>query len=131
MQPIAFQQHLTLADKVLIGCLIFLSLTSYPIIRHMMNEGDTVQIEVNGTLYATMPLHSEQTLSVPGPLGKTEVIIKEGKVFVSASPCRNKICVRTGEISYSGQLIACVPNKVVIRVIGKADPDLPYDAITR
>lgn len=125
------QQRLTLADKILIGGLILLSLAGYPFVRQFVKEGDTVEIEVDGKVYATVSLHSEQTLFVPGPLGHTEVVIQDGNVFVKDSPCRARICIRTGPITHGGHLIACVPNKVVVRVVGTKDSELPYDAVTR
>ncbi len=129
MQHIDIQQHLTVADKVLIGCLLILSLASYPLTRHMTKGGDTVRIEVNGAVYTTVPLHANQSIAVPGPLGNTMVTVQDGKVFVSESPCHAKICIRTGQVSHNGQLIVCVPNKVVIRITGEEKPE--YDAITQ
>jgi hypothetical protein len=129
MRHINVQQHLTLADKVLIGCLIILSLASYPFVRRMTKAGETVQIEANGTVYELVSLHTNQSFSVPGPLGNTIVVVQDGKVSVAESPCRAKICVRTGHIAHNGDLIVCVPNKVVVRVTG--NEELPYDAITR
>lgn len=38
----------------------------------------------------------------------------EQSVKVSSSDCPNQLCVRTGTIYYSGEAIACVPNKVVV-----------------
>lgn len=121
--------RLTLGDKILIGCLLLLSLASYPLFRTLMTAGSQVQIETDGNIFQVFPLDSEQTIAVPGPLGTTYVVIHDGAVHVSASPCHGKICVNTGEISYAGQLIVCVPNKVVVRVTGKEE--LPYDAMTQ
>jgi hypothetical protein len=129
MKRINIQQHLTFADKVLIGCLIVVSLASYPLARRMTKGGDTVQIEVNGAVYMVVSLHTNQTLSVSGPLGNTIVVVQDGEVFVTESPCRAKICIRTGHISHNGQLVVCVPNKVVVRVTGDEKPE--YDAITQ
>jgi hypothetical protein len=131
IQQIIIQEHLTLADKILIGCLLLLALGSYPAIRFAIvtGEGDTVRIEVDGNEFANVRLQDEQTLLVPGPLGKTEVVIRDHEVFVHDSPCRAKICVKTGHVSQAGQMIVCVPNKVVVRVLGKQE--LPYDAISR
>lgn len=129
MRHVNIYEHLTFADKVLIGCLIVLSLASYPLVRRMTKEGHAVQIEVNGTVYKTVSLQTDQAFSVPGPLGNTEVVIEDGEVFVRESPCRAKICIRTGHISQSGQLVVCIPNKVVVRVVG--EKVLPYDAVTR
>lgn len=129
MKSVRIQRYLTFGDKVLICCLILLSLVSYPFIRNVTQEGNSVQIEVDGKVYNVVSLHTEQTFAVPGPLGNTIVVIHDKEVHVSESPCRAKICVRTGHISRTGQLIVCVPNKVVVRVIG--EEELPYDAVTR
>ena len=122
-------QHLTLGDKLLIGCLLVLSLVSYPLVKQATQAGNSVQIETDGNIFRVVSLHTNQTLAVPGPLGKTVVIIHDGTVHVSESPCSAKICIKMGEISHVGQLIVCVPNKIVIRVIG--DEELPYDAVTQ
>jgi len=129
MRHISIQHHLTIGDKVLIGCLIALSFASFPLVRFVAREGDMVQIDVNGNWYKTLSLRVNQTISVPGNLGNTMVKIQQGEVFVVDSPCRNKVCVRTGHISHNGQLIVCAPNKVVVRVTGQET--LPYDAVTR
>ena len=113
----------------MIGCLLFLSLASYPLLRTLMTAGSQVQIESEGNIFQVLPLDSDQTIAVPGPIGTTYIVIHDGAVHVSESPCHSKICVKTGEISYAGQLIVCVPNKVVVRVIGKEE--LPYDAVTQ
>lgn len=121
--------RVTPGDKILIGCLLLLSLASYPLLRTLMYAGSQVQIETDGKIFHVAALDAEQTIAVPGPLGTTFVVILNGAVHISASPCYNKICVNTGAISYAGQLIVCVPNKVVVRVIGKEE--LPYDAVTQ
>jgi len=46
-----------------------------------------------------------------------KVSIKSGKVSVIESSCQNKICIKTGVIKNPGQLIVCVPNKVVIKIV--------------
>lgn len=131
MQRPAVSKYLTLADKILIGGLLALSLASLPVVRWATRAGDRVQIDANGTSYATLALHTDHTLNVPGPLGQTEVVIQNHQAFVHQSPCRNKICVRSGPISRTGQVIICIPNNVVVRVIGEQGQTPPYDAITR
>ena len=133
MQQTSIHEHVTRADKILIGCLLILTLGSYPLIRDVIatGEGDMVRIEVNGREFANVSLQDDQTILVPGPLGNTEVVIHEHEVFVQDSPCRAKICVKMGHVSQAGQMVVCVPNKVSIRVLGKKGQDLPYDAISR
>jgi hypothetical protein len=47
------------------------------------------------------------------------VAIRDGAVEVLSSPCREKICVKTGKVSKPGQWIACLPNKVFVAVRGR------------
>ncbi len=64
------------------------------------------------------PLEEERDLKIPGPLGDTAVTIHNETVRVTASPCNEKICISMGEISKPGSWIACLPNRVFIRIGG-------------
>lgn len=126
-------QRLTRGDIVLIAGLLILVLASLPWAHSMIAraEGAMARIEVDGREFATVPLHQEQRLMVPGPLGTTEVVIQDHEAFVRASPCRAKICVKMGTVSQAGQMVVCVPNKVSVRILGTREQDVPYDAISR
>jgi len=65
------------------------------------------------------PLDTNRTLQIPGPLGLTTVEILGKTARVTDSPCKNKICIAMGAISSPGQWIACLPNKVFVRVEGR------------
>ncbi len=67
------------------------------------------------------PLAGDRTLNIAGPLGDTVVRISGKKVFVEDSPCRNKVCIAMGAISRAGQWVACLPNRVFVRVEGKTE----------
>lgn len=49
------------------------------------------------------------------------VHIKDGKVWVTDSDCRDSTCEHTGRISKAGQSIVCLPNGVVISINGESD----------
>lgn len=60
---------------------------------------------------------SQETLKLRGPLGETTVAIRNGKVWVVFSPCPDKTCLKMGKIPDNTDFIACIPNRVVIRMI--------------
>ena len=63
------------------------------------------------------PFDADREFAVSGPLGETHVVIREGGAFVVDSPCRDKLCVAMGRItSRRGGWIACLPNRVLLRV---------------
>ena len=64
-------------------------------------------------------------------VSKGETVIshlKDGEIFVEASKCADKVCLRSGKISKAGEGIICAPNRVSIEIDGKK-VDLP-DAMT-
>lgn len=80
-------------------------------------EGSQVRVETEDESFI-YPLNEDRELEVEGPLGHTHVQIKDGQVRVTASPCREKICIAAGWVSEADEWIACLPNRVFLRVQG-------------
>ena len=55
--------------------------------------------------------------------------IRDGSVRMSEADCPDKICVKTGRISRSGQSIVCAPHRVTVTITGNSEKK-PYDVIT-
>mgnify|MGYP000542483766 CR=1 FL=1 len=51
-------------------------------------------------------------------IGETEVEILQGKAHIRKSPCSHKICIKSGYIQYADRITACLPNRVVVRILG-------------
>ena len=71
---------------------------------------------------------------VDGPIqkdGKTTnlLVIKDGKADVTEADCPDKLCVHQKAISKTNETIVCLPNKVVVQVIGAGESEL--DSIAR
>lgn len=49
------------------------------------------------------------------------VHIRSGKVWVTDADCSDKICERTGVISYAGQSIVCLPHGITVTIDGNGD----------
>ena len=82
-----------------------------------------VVIEASGASWI-YPLDVDRMERVPGPLGDTVVVIRSGKAFVEDSPCPDKLCVRMPAVSQPGQWIACLPNRVMVRIRGESGPEI-------
>jgi len=83
-------------------------------------KNPNVIIEASGQQWI-YPLREDRQVTVSGPLGDELIAIWDGMAFVVTSPCPNKICILQGKISRPGQWIACLPNKVFIRISGSAE----------
>jgi hypothetical protein len=80
-------------------------------------EGSVARIETQDAEFV-YALQQNQEFDLEGPLGKTHVEVVDGRIHVTESPCREKICIAAGWASKSGEWIACLPNRVFIRVEG-------------
>lgn len=89
-------------------------------------QGQRVRVTVDGKLYGEYSLDEEQTVAI----GKTNtLIIKEQKADMIWADCPDLLCVHQRAIFRDGENIVCLPNRVVVTVIGDKDPQ--YDAIVQ
>lgn len=79
------------------------------------NEGGELVIETADEQWV-YPLDDDWTVEITGPLGITVIRIADDKAWVVSSPCRDKICTASAPISSTGQWIACMPNRVFLRI---------------
>ena len=63
------------------------------------------------------------------PSNEMEIEVNAGRVRVARSNCPKQICVRSGWIKEPGEVIVCVPNKVLIEIRSPKGPRL--DAVVR
>ena len=61
---------------------------------------------------------SEQRIILDGKVGKCVLVIQNGEVFMEEADCPNQICVHHAPIRYKGESIVCLPNRIIIEVIG-------------
>ncbi|MDD4657545.1 MAG: NusG domain II-containing protein [Eubacteriales bacterium] len=91
------------------------------------NSQGAIVIQVDGREFKTYPLFQEgrdEFVDIQGINGITRVHLQDGRVRVVESACPDKICVETGWISNSARPIACLPNRVIIKIIDYKDGDI-------
>ncbi|MEY8356256.1 NusG domain II-containing protein [Lachnospiraceae bacterium 54-53] len=79
-----------------------------------------VLVTVDGQTVATLDLYKDTDMIIDGYGGSTDhLIIKDGYASITQASCPDKVCVRTGKIHKSGELIVCLPNRVVVSIEGE------------
>lgn len=74
-------------------------------------------IESGGVVQDRITLDgTNRRLEVDGPLGRTGIVTGAHGAHVAGASCRHETCRRQGHIAQPGQLIACAPNRLVLRV---------------
>jgi hypothetical protein len=96
--------------------LVVVGLSVFLILELFKTPGAYVSVTVDGGESHLYPLEVDGEYSLNG--GTNVLVIKDGKAYMSHADCPDKVCVNSGRISYTGEKIICLPNKVFITVVG-------------
>ena len=113
----AFWQQLSWGDRALILGILVASASFIPWLQSG-RPGQAAIVRLENEVVATLSLKKEVEYSVWGPLGETVVQVKDGKVRVLSDPGPQQLCVRQGWISRAGDMLVCLPNRVMVHIPG-------------
>jgi hypothetical protein len=95
-------------------------------------QGERLIVEQSSRVIFTAPLRADRTVALPGPHGETVVAIRDGRACIVGASCPNKVCMGMGEVSRQGELIACVPNGLLLHIEGDPGDEVKgYDLLSR
>lgn len=96
------------------------------------NTGSYVQIEQNGSVIATLPLDEDTVYNIETNSKITNTVeIKDGEASVTYADCPDHICVNHAPVSLAGESIICLPNEVVVSVVGSDGNESQPDGVAR
>jgi len=123
-------KYFSRADFGVVGILILVAAIGFLFnLRQDFSKGEFVLVRYRNRVLYRLSIHEDRSLSVNGDSGGLVLQIRRGKVWVSQSQCPHKTCMRMGKISHPGQIIVCVPNRIVIQIVGRGNPT--FDVITQ
>lgn len=115
---------MTKADFVLTASILIFA--GVLLIRHFTAAPDDgwVIVSRDGTMQMRVPLSEDIRLLLSDDSGNENLLVIEGgSAHLEDSNCPDRLCVRQGTISRSGESIICLPHKLVISIEGREDTD--------
>ncbi len=110
---------MTRADRLIIAVIAALALVAWPLMSATAGS-ESASVVISGPNGQTVvPLSSDAEYRIAGAVSDLVVRVEGGSVRVVESDCPDRTCVRTGAISAPGDVVACVPNRVVVRIGGE------------
>ncbi len=92
-------------------------------------SGTSAIIEQNGETVAELDLNKDTELFLnDGNGGSNTITVYNGQISVTEANCPDLVCVRTGAISETGEVIACLPHKLIITI--SSDQTNSLDGLT-
>lgn len=115
-------------DFYLLGGIVLFIAIVFLFMHITKKEGSKVVITIDGREDRTFYINENTTYKIMHENGEWNTLeIKDGHVRMIDASCPDKLCVKHRAISYDNESITCLPNRVVLRVIGGEENEL--DAI--
>lgn len=120
-------------DKYLIILITIVSISSIFYIKNIAtNQGDKyILVEVNGKEYKKITINDNDKLKhldINTKYGYNKLEIEKGKVRVIEANCKDKLDIKQGFIRDTGELIVCLPNRLVIEIKSEQNSTGKIDA---
>lgn len=123
---------------LLFGIMIVLSGTIFLLQNTVLKKtGSYALVEVDGKEVARLPLKEDAQICVDTQEEGYNIIkVQDGAVSVTEANCPDKVCVDTGKLRTMGGVIACLPHKLVVTVVGESedenvDENVDVDGVVR
>lgn len=109
-------------DLILIGAILIISAIFF-FVQFLVpsSENADIEITVDGEVFGTYPLSQEKSININDT---NQLLIENGYAVMKEADCPDQLCVHQNEISKDGESIICLPNKVVVTVVGGEERDV-------
>lgn len=112
---------------IIVALIIF---AMFAILRLTGAQGAYVTLTQDGVTIGRYSLYESQVFDVTNADGHTNTVrIEDGAVSVTDADCPDRLCVRQGTISRSGENIICLPHKLTLTIT--ADDTDGIDAVAQ
>ncbi len=91
------------------------------------DKGARVAVYQDKKIIDILPLYEDVEKTYSSEYGENTISIKQAKLSVIDSNCRNRICVDSMAISKTGETIVCLPHHFYVEIIGGKENEI--DAI--
>lgn len=108
------------SDIILIAVTLVISLSVLLIFYLNRTEGSVAVVSIDGNRVAEYPLSVDGVYYLND--GSNILAIEDGEAYIREANCPGyQDCVERGRISAVGETIVCLPNKVVVEIVGEGE----------
>ena len=116
-------------DIILIAALLLVGIITFIIWQFVYSDkGNYITVEQRGEMIGTYTLGKDTIIPLEYRDDTVNVLmIEDGFAYMKEAECPDHLCIKQGKVNKIGQTIVCLPNKVVVTVVGNDDAE--YDSI--
>lgn len=78
------------------------------------------EVTIDGELTETLDLSKDQEITIHSANnGTNHLIVQDGAIWCAEASCPDGVCVHQGKQDRDGGMIVCLPNRMIVTVIGE------------
>lgn len=99
------------------GLMVTVTVSDESLFSSYFGGTKTAVVEANGKIVEKISLERKSSdITVAGSHGNALITVGNGIAYIKHSDCRNKLCSKMGHAHMTNDVVACAPNKVVLRI---------------
>ncbi len=115
-------------DLIIIFCLLasaLISIFALGVYRDRPVDVRLVEIKVDGELYESFEWTEGlvKEINIETEFGINRIVIDKYGLYMEYADCQNQVCVNDGIIDSPGEILVCLPHRLIIEIKGKRDGD--------
>lgn len=109
------------SDIAVVGVLVAAGIMLWVLSSALGGSGTTAEIYYKSELVKRVDLSSgkDASFSVEGLPNVVFQQHADGSISFVQSDCPDKICIKSGRLRHAGQMAACLPNQIYVKITGK------------
>lgn len=121
--------NLLKGDILIIVTIIVLATIIFIAMLPKTYSENTLEVYLDGELIHEIELSEEQTMVIEiDSVVHNTIEIHGTNVRIIEATCYDHVCENTGYISKAGEVIVCMPNKLMLKIVGIENDDA-FDAV--
>lgn len=110
-------------DLILASAILIIAAAFY-IGNRIINRTPAVIVEVtvDGVVSQQLDLSKDGQYVIEGfNNGSNTLVIENGEAWIADATCPDKVCIHQGKVSRSGEMIVCLPNLMIAKIVGEEE----------
>ena len=118
---------ITKNDIIMLAVFAFVVVFAF-VFKNISSEKLVAEIYFDGEIIETISLSDkEEKVICTGVHNETVIRAENGRIYFLSSCCKDKICTDSGLLEKNGDFASCLPEKVIVKVVGEKEDNI--DAI--
>ena len=110
------KKDFSVKDIIILSAFLIIAGVIILIFMDKRSDGKRAVVSVDNSRTLEFSLDEDTEYTIEAADGFNKLVIKGDYVYIEEADCPDKICVKQGRISKTGESIICLPHKIIVEI---------------